>query len=54
MRDKHECNIIKAEIKSISSFQIKYYMKNKDFLSRGDLIKFKAAFEIYKAGERDK
>lgn len=46
-REKSGCEILKAEIRAISAFQIKYYMNKKDSLSRDELVKLKAAYEIY-------
>ena len=46
-RDKRTCQIMLAEGKVVSSFQIRKYMQNKDNLTAHDLLKLKAAIKCY-------
>lgn len=46
-RDKRTCQIMLAEAKVVSQFQIRKYMQNKDNLSAHDLLKLKAAIKCH-------
>ena len=52
LRDKRGCKMLEAEFRVISAFQIQYYMKKKNSLSREEQVKLKAAIEIYHLTER--
>ncbi len=52
LRDKRECKILAAEIRVISSFQIQYYMRKKNSLTREEQIKLKSAVAVYRLAER--
>lgn len=46
-RDKRTCQIMLAEAKVVSSFQIRKYMQNKDNLTPQELLKLKAAIKCH-------
>ncbi len=46
-RDKRTCQIMLAEGKVVSSFQIRKYMQNKDNLTAQELLKLKAAIKCH-------
>lgn len=52
LRDKRGCAMLEVEMWVLSSFQIHYYMKRKNELSREEQVKLKAAVEIYYLVER--
>lgn len=47
-RDKRTCQIMLAEAKVVSSYQIRKYMLNKDNLTAQELLKLKAAIKCHK------
>ena len=47
-RDKRTCQIMLAEAKVVSSYQIRKYMRDKENLSAHDLLKLKAAVECHR------
>lgn len=47
-RDKRTCQIILAEAKVVSSYQIRKYMRDKNNLDAHDLLKLKAAIKCHK------
>lgn len=46
-RDKSMCKLLLAEAQIVSTFQIKYYVKNKSILSDAEKVKLKAALKVY-------
>lgn len=46
-RDKSMCRLLLAEAQVISAFQIEYYMRHKETLSKEEKIKLKAAIKAY-------
>ncbi len=46
-RDKRTCQIMLAEAKVVSSYQIRKYMRNKDNLTPQELLKLKAAIKCH-------
>lgn len=46
-RDKRTCQIMLAEAKVVSSYQIRKYMRNKDCLTPRELLKLKAAIKCH-------
>lgn len=46
-RDKRTCQIMLAEGKVVSAFQIRKYMQNKDNLTAHELLKLKAAIKCH-------
>lgn len=47
-RDKRTCQIMLAEAKVVSAYQIKKYMQNKDNLNSQDLLQLKAAIKCHR------
>lgn len=46
-RDRRTCQIMLAEAKVVSSYQIRKYMQNKDNLNSQELLNLKAAIKCY-------